>query len=175
MSIKGNLVGNLAPRTDYGQEDTNSAEYLKNNPKEEIQKAQKTADDALPKKGGTMTGDIDMGSNRIKNVATPTEDGHAVPKKYVDDKDTKSVPITLTASGWSASAPYTQSVEVNGLTDKLFAEAYPAWPDDAEAEKTLQEETAKVSSCRRSGSTLTFRCLVDKPAVDIPVMVEVHT
>ncbi len=64
-------------------------------------------------------------------------------------------------------------MQVDGLTDALRVSAYPSMPDDPEEEKAMQEETAKVSSCRRSGNTLTFRCLEDKPALDIPVMVEV--
>ncbi len=32
----------------------------------------------------TMTGDLDMGTHRVKNVADPEEDGDAVSKKYVD-------------------------------------------------------------------------------------------
>ena len=32
-----------------------------------------------------MTGDLDMGSHRVKNVADPKEDGDAVPLKYAED------------------------------------------------------------------------------------------
>lgn len=40
---------------------------------------------ALPIKGGTMTGDIDMGGEKLTNLATPASDLDAVTKKYVDD------------------------------------------------------------------------------------------
>ena len=40
----------------------------------------------LPRNGrSTMTGDLDMGSHRVKNVADPEEDGDAVPLKYAED------------------------------------------------------------------------------------------
>lgn len=39
---------------------------------------------ALPMSGGTMTGSLDMSSNRITNLATPVEDTDAATKKYVD-------------------------------------------------------------------------------------------
>lgn len=128
----------------------------------------------LDKAGGNMTGNIDMGKRKITNVADPTTDGDAVNKAFVEKRNTKDVSVTLLASGWSAAAPYTQSVAVEGLTDKLRAKAYPAWPEDAEAELALRDETVKVSSCRRSGSTMTFRCLEEKPELDIPVTVEVY-
>lgn len=174
MSIKGNVVGNLAPRSNYAQEDSASAEFIENRPVEDIQKAQETADDALPKAGGKMTGDIDMGTKKVTNVGDPAEDGDAVNKKFVEDRNTREVTVTLLASGWSDAAPYTQTVAVEGLTDKLRAKVYPNWPEDAEAELALREETVKVSSCRRSGSTMTFRCLEDRPEMDIPVTVEVY-
>ena len=47
--------------------------------------AQNTADAALPKTGGTMEGAINMGSNKITNLATPTDDADAATRKYVLD------------------------------------------------------------------------------------------
>lgn len=44
-----------------------------------------TADGALQKSGGTMTGAIDMGNKKITNLATPTANTDATNKKYVDD------------------------------------------------------------------------------------------
>lgn len=40
---------------------------------------------ALPTAGGTMSGALDMGSNRIANLATPTNDSDADTKKYADE------------------------------------------------------------------------------------------
>jgi hypothetical protein len=91
-----------------------------------------------------------------------------------DYASTKEVPLTLLASGWSESAPYTQTVQVTGLTDSLKCDVYPVWPENAETEKELRDEVFKISSCRRSGAQMTFRCLDDRPASDIPVIVEVH-
>ena len=39
--------------------------------------------------GGTMTGDLDMGTHEITNLAKPTENNNASTKKYVDDIDKK--------------------------------------------------------------------------------------
>lgn len=47
---------------------------------------QQALDKALPKAGGTMTGDITMSDNKtIKGVPTPSADTDAANKKYVDD------------------------------------------------------------------------------------------
>ena len=40
----------------------------------------------LNKSGGVMSGNIDMGGNKIENIALPVADNDAASKKYVDDK-----------------------------------------------------------------------------------------
>lgn len=40
----------------------------------------------VKKAGDTMSGALNMGSNKVSSVGTPTEDADAVTKKYVDDK-----------------------------------------------------------------------------------------
>lgn len=47
--------------------------------------AQSTADAALPKAGGTMTGAIAMGNNKITGLGTPTAAADAATKDYVDN------------------------------------------------------------------------------------------
>jgi len=50
--------------------------------------AQSTADAALPKAGGTMSGAIAMGSNKITGLGTPTAAADAATKDYVDNVST---------------------------------------------------------------------------------------
>jgi len=50
--------------------------------------AQSTADAALPKAGGTMSGAIAMGNNKITGLGTPTDAGDAATKSYVDNVST---------------------------------------------------------------------------------------
>ena len=97
-----------------------------------------------------------------------------------DGSPGESLPATvcvsevLMASGWSDAAPYIQSVAVNGLSESLLVRAYPDWPDADDLETVLAEEVAKISSCRRDGILVTFKCRDEKPELDIPVILEVY-
>ena len=133
---------------------------------------------ALPSVGGLMTGNIVMNSHQIKALGAPTDSADATTKGYVDtalsNAKTIAKTATLTATGWSASAPYTQSVTVSGLTDTKRAMAYPVYGSNTATNLALKEACGMVSFASRSGSTLTFTCLEDKPTVNIPITVEVY-
>ena len=133
--------------------------------------------------GGTMRGPLNMDYEILSGIDTPFKDDHAASKGYVDsasreiatDVATTAVnEITLSATGWTVSGPYTQTVTVSGLADNLRALVYPKFPDDATADAALAEETVKVSKCTRSGNKMTFTCREDKPTANIPVIVEVR-
>lgn len=133
---------------------------------------------ALPSAGGLMTGNIVMNSHQIKVLGAPTDSADAATKGYVDTALSNAKTIartaTLTAAGWSASAPYTQSVTVSGLTDTKRAMAYPVYGSNTATNLALKEACGMVSFASRSGNVLTFTCLEDKPTVDIPITVEVY-
>ena len=133
---------------------------------------------ALPSVGGLMTGNIVMNSHQIKVLGAPTDSADAATKGYVDtalsNAKTVAKTATLTAAGWSASAPYTQSVTVSGLTDTKRAMAYPVYGSNTAINLALKEACGMVSFASRSGSVLTFTCLEDKPTVNIPITVEVY-
>ena len=133
---------------------------------------------ALPSAGGLMTGNIVMNSHQIKVLGAPTDSADAATKGYVDtalsNAKTIAKTATLTAAGWSASAPYTQSVTVSGLTDTKRAMAYPVYGSNTATNLALKEACGMVSFASRSGSVLTFTCLEDKPTVNIPITVEVY-
>ena len=122
--------------------------------------------------GGNMMGALNMNGYRLFGISNPTDWNHAANKGYVD---TVIVPKTLTASGWVGdSAPYTQTVAVDGLTDGRRAMVYPAYGEDPDANLALAKACAMVSFASRDGDTITITCLEDKPGVDIPVMVEAY-
>lgn len=96
---------------------------------------------------------------------------------YYASKDyvtTNAISETLLSSGWSGSGPYTQTITVAELTEGRRPMVYPDIPEAASQAAMILEEAAKISSCRRSGEQLVFRCLEEKPTVNIPIVVEVY-
>lgn len=67
----------------------------------------------LPLSGGTMTGPINMGSQKITSLATPTADSDGATKKYVDDAKTSA------ANTGSSAAANVASEVVSGTTDAI--------------------------------------------------------
>lgn len=126
---------------------------------------------ALAINGGTMQGSINMNGQSLSGLNAPTQNEQAANKGYVD---TKRRTATLTASGWSDAAPFTQTITVEGLSDEVFARVYPVYPAALSEKLELSEETAKVKNCTRSGNTMDFECWEDKPVKDIFIVVEVY-
>jgi len=127
----------------------------------------------LMKSGDRMNGPINMNGQPLHGLNAPAEDDEAVNWGTVR---TTSVSITLSAGSWTedAAAGFIQTVIVEGLTDEKKAKAYPAWPDTMAEKLALSEETAKVRSCTRNGSSMIFECWEEMPTLDIPVVVEVY-
>lgn len=147
---------------------------------------------ALAASGGIVTGNIlldgyltmgvgrqiVMEGNLVTGLGAPSDNADAANKSYVDTAlngvKTVSVSATLTVAGWTGSAPYVQSVTIEGLTDAKKAMAYPVYGSDTATNVALKEACGMVSFASRSGSVMTFTCLEDKPTVDIPITVEVY-
>ena len=120
------------------------------------------------------TGDINSGAAvRDFPLYRVKMDGVTVSLEKVFSTDRKSK-LTLPASGWTGSGPYTQTIAVQGLTDGRRCMVYPAYGDDADANLAMQEACGCLSYTKRDGQNVTFTCLEDKPAVDIAVIVEVY-
>jgi len=82
------------------------------------------SDDYLAKSGGTMSGAINMGSNKITSLGAPTADTDAATKKYVDDAITNlPEPMifkgTLGTGGTITSLP-TAAASNEGWTYKVI-------------------------------------------------------
>lgn len=137
----------------------------------------KTVADKLAEKlgtvGGTLTGILNMSSNRITNVGTPTEMTDAATKGYCDAKKFKAT-VSVPASGWSASAPYTQTVSVEGILETDTPHWGVVYSDDTEAAKEQKEAFAVVDELDTAKGTVTFICLEDKPEVNLTIQLEVN-
>lgn len=95
-----------------------------------------------------------------------------VNREYVD---TTAVSLSIPASGWVGdSAPYTQTIAVDGLTDGRQVEVHPAYGDDIDANLAMRQACGFLSYAKREGQNVTITCLEDKPAVDIAVIVEAY-
>lgn len=92
-------------------------------------------------------------------------------KEYVT---TTAVSVTLPVSGWVGSGPYTQTIAVQGLTDGRRCMVYPAYGGDAAANLSMREACGCISYARRSGNSVVFTCLEDKPEVDVSIIAEMY-
>ena len=201
MIIRGNTVGTTMPRADYAETNPKSAAYIKNKPDEAIQKAQKTADDAVTAAGNAQTAadnaqtsadnaqtSADNAQNTANaalpkaggtmtgalNVINPTENAHAANKGYVDEKR-KVFSTTLTANDWEGDeAPYIQRIGIEGIlsTDKPHYGA--VYDEDQETRLAQKEAFAMVDDLDTEDGAVIFTCFEDKPEVNIPIQMEVN-
>lgn len=128
-----------------------------------------------PRKG------MDMSGNAIKNLANPLNPGDAANKGYVDRTVNEYVDskhffrdVTLTAAGWSAAAPYTQTVTAQGITAEdrpIYGVVLSVDKATAMAEK---EAFAMVDDLDTDAGAVTFTCLEEKPSVALNIQMEVN-
>lgn len=94
-------------------------------------------------------------------------------KAYVDSKH-KLVTATLTVADWSAEAPYTQTVSVEGIIADDAPHVSPVYSDTLETALAEKESWTMVSRGKPEENAITFTCFEDKPTVDIPIQIEVN-
>lgn len=125
----------------------------------------------LDKTGGNITGNIDMGGKKIVNLGTPVSTGDAASKGYVDAKHAVFT-LSLPASGWSASAPYTQTIAV---ADILSTDT-PHWGVVYSADNAVAQKSAfaVVDDLDTANSSVTFTCFEEKPEIDLTIQMEVN-
>lgn len=84
---------------------------------------------------------------------------------------TREVELTLRASGWSASAPYTQTVDVPGLTagdNPILVKVIPAGATPEQV-KAYNKAFGMIDDGDTADGQATFRCYNKKPSTDITV------
>ncbi len=129
--------------------------------------------DALLKSGGTMTGNIDLGGNALTNVKSPAAATDAATKGYVDGKRLV-LTATIPASWIGSAEPYTQTISVPGILATDTPHIMPVYTDPNYSVTLAQiEGWSKIVSAFSGDGTIAFYCRPDKPAVAIPIQIEV--
>lgn len=78
---------------------------------------------------------------------------------------------TLPASGWSDTAPYTQTVAVDGTLATDCPHYGVVYTDAYAAEK---EAFALIDDLETADGSVTFTCFEEKPQVDLNIQLEVN-
>lgn len=89
-----------------------------------------------------------------------------------DAKRTRQV--TLPAAGWSAEAPYTQTVPIEGMTEMdspIPGIQYPNDMDEA-TKKAIDKSAGMITKLVTVNGGLMAECKFKKPAVDIPLVLK---
>lgn len=108
-------------------------------------------------------------SDDLVNYYTKTEDDALLNTKATTNLYT----ATLLSSGWSSSAPYTQTVSVSGIlsTDTPIADVVL----DVVTSTAMTQISAWmcVSKIETADGYITATCLENKPEIDIPIQLKV--
>ena len=105
-------------------------------------------------------------------VSTPTEETNATNKKYVDDKR-KTFTATLSATWVGSAAPYTQNVSISEVLATDAPHVTPDYSTTLATALAQREAWSMVSYAEAVAGGIKFTCLEDKPAVAIPIQIEV--
>lgn len=85
-----------------------------------------------------------------------------------------SAAVTVPASGWSTSVPYTQTVSVSGLTaamDVMLGLNITGSPSAASV-AGWKKALGMIDEGTTANGTVTFKCYSKKPTIDIPVFIK---
>lgn len=110
------------------------------------------------------------------NTALQTKISSADALSAIGQKaSTQRFSATLSASGWSSSAPYIQTVNVSGLlsTDDPFVDVSLSGASTTSAATALMEAWGFVGRVNAGAGTITAYCYEEKPAVAIPLILKV--
>ena len=98
------------------------AQDLNDNNNQLLYATQETVNRRLDSTGGTMTGELDMGTNKIVNVGTPTASADAATKAYVDGVaiagiGTGTARQLLQTNAAATAVEFTSNIDVPGTLD----------------------------------------------------------
>lgn len=102
-----------------------------------------------------------------------TEDDVAEIQRYVDTGVTL-VEAVLTAEGWSQEVPYTQTIPVAAVRERKPPHVAPVYSGETARDQAIEEAAGAVSYATTADGEITFVCLREMPAADIPIRMEVR-
>lgn len=80
---------------------------------------------------------------------------------------------TLLTSAWSNTVPFVQSVQVDGVTATDTPIVGAVLSSDVSAALAQQAAWSAISRAQTTTNSVTFVCLEEKPAIDIPIQIKV--
>lgn len=81
--------------------------------------------------------------------------------------------ITLDTEWTGTEAPYTKTVQIQGILATDVANIYPVWSDTLATRQTEKEEYSKISLVDSADGSITLTCDDDKPTTALNLRVEV--
>jgi hypothetical protein len=82
--------------------------------------------------------------------------------------------VSLPASGWSETAPFTQTVAVEGILETDTPHWGVVYSSDKETALKQKESFAVVDDLDTADGSVKFTCLEEKPEVDLTIQMEVN-
>jgi hypothetical protein len=110
---------------------------------------QEIKDRFLDRTGGTMSGELDMGTNKIVNLGTPTADTDASTKAYVDSQVGSVTASATAAAASAAAASASQSAAATSATNSANSASASA----TSAAASLASQTAAASSASAASTS----------------------
>ena len=81
--------------------------------------------------------------------------------------------VTLLASGWTGSGPYTQAFRQEGILETDTPHYGVIYSEDNETRVSQRDAFAAVDDLVTGSGTITFVCFDSKPDIDLPIHMEV--
>lgn len=114
-------------------------------------------------------------AQKLQSLTDEKADAAAVQQAISQKASTAGYTAVLSSAGWSAAAPYSQTVSVAGLlaTDDPLVDVSLNGADTAQAGKARTDAWTFVGRVETGNGTLTAYCYEEKPMVDLPVIIKV--
>lgn len=86
----------------------------------------------------------------------------------------KTIKLSLSKDSWSSEAPFSQTLSINGMTNKGLPNIFLALSEtlDEANDKLKEKNFGFISYYKTENNMITFYCKYKKPTVDLPILVE---